>query len=119
MAILVAVSDNEEGRHALRMAVDEAVGAKTDLIAVNLTLGALDVSEHDSKVSIRVIDRAGRADRDPATAVLDEIDAHPDVTRLVIGLKRRSRVGKALLGSVTQRLLMTSPVPVLSVQPSA
>ncbi|MBY4108285.1 universal stress protein [Rhodococcus fascians] len=118
MAILVAVSDNEEGRHALRVAADEANALRTDLIVVNLTLAGLDVSEVSDIVSVRVIDRAGRADRDPATAVLDEIDAHPDVTRLVLGLKRRSRVGKALLGSVTQRLLMESPVPVLGVKPS-
>ncbi|OZC87128.1 universal stress protein [Rhodococcus sp. 06-412-2C] len=118
MAILVAVTDNEEGRHALRVAADEASAMRTELIVVNLTLGGLDVSELDAELAVRVIDRAGRADRDPATAVLDEIDAHPEVTRLVIGIKRRSRVGKALLGSITQRLLMMSPVPVLSVQPS-
>ncbi|MDV8022779.1 universal stress protein [Rhodococcus sp. IEGM 1330] len=118
MAILVAVSDNEEGRHALRVAADEASAVHTDLIVVNLTLAGLDVSGLNENVSVRVIDRAGRADRDPATAVLDEIDAHPEVTRLVIGIKKRSRVGKALLGSITQRLLMMSPVPVLSVQPN-
>lgn len=118
MTVLVAVSDSEEGRHALRAAADEAATLGTDLLVVNLTLGELDITELGSRVDVRLIDRAGRADRDPATAVLDEIDAHPDVTRLVIGLKRRSRVGKALLGSVTQRLLMMSPVPVLSVQPS-
>lgn len=118
MAILVAVSDNEEGRHALRVAADEASAMRTELIVVNLTLGGLDVSGVDAELAVRVIDRAGRADRDPATAVLDEIDAHPEVTRLVIGIKKRSRVGKALLGSITQRLLMMSPVPVLSVQPS-
>ncbi|CCQ17987.1 Universal stress protein [Rhodococcus sp. AW25M09] len=118
MAVLVAVSDNEEGRHALQLAAHEASALRTDLIVVNLTLAGLDVSGLDADVAVRVIDRAGRADRDPATAVLDEIDANPDVTRLVIGIKRRSRVGKALLGSITQRLLMMSPVPVLSVQPS-
>ncbi|WP_032377224.1 universal stress protein [Rhodococcoides fascians] len=118
MALLVAVTDNEEGRHALRVAADEASTMRTELIVVNLTLGGLDVSELDAGLAVQVIDRAGRADRDPATAVLDEIDAHPEVTRLVIGIKKRSRVGKALLGSITQRLLMMSPVPVLSVQPS-
>ncbi|MGV8871210.1 MAG: universal stress protein [Rhodococcus sp. (in: high G+C Gram-positive bacteria)] len=118
MAILVAVSDNEEGRYALGVAAEEAAAMHTDLLVVNLTLGDLDVSHLDSSVAVRLMDRVGRADRDPATAVLDEIDAHPEVTRLVIGLKRRSRVGKALLGSTTQRLLMTSPVPVLSVQPN-
>ena len=64
---------------------------------------------------MKVIERAGKADRDPAEAVLDEIKAH-DVSRLVIGLKRRSPVGKALLGSISQRLLLESPVPVVAVK---
>ena len=117
MAVLVAVTDSDEGRHALVEAVGEARMLGTEVIAVNLTLGALDTDGVSDDVTVRVIDRVGREDRDPVTAVMDEIEAHPEVTRLVIGIKRRSRVGKALLGSVSQRLLMTSPVPVLTVRP--
>ncbi|MBY6539344.1 universal stress protein [Rhodococcus sp. BP-349] len=117
MAVLVAVTDSGEGTHALAAAVSEARMLGTDVIAVDLTLGALDIGDVGD-VAVRVIERAGREDRDPVIAVIDEIEAHPEVTRLVIGIKKRSRVGKALLGSVSQRLLMTSPVPVLTVRPS-
>ncbi|RZK73323.1 MAG: universal stress protein, partial [Rhodococcus sp. (in: high G+C Gram-positive bacteria)] len=48
--------------------------------------------------------------------VLDLIQERPDIERLVIGVKRRSRVGKALLGSVSQRLILHSPVSVLAVK---
>ncbi len=115
MTVLVAVTDNDEGRAALHAAVDEAAMMDTTVLAMNLGLADLDVSEYGE--SIRVIHRAGREDRDPVVAVLDELDEHPEVTRLVIGIKKRSRVGKALLGSVSQRLLMLSPVPVLTVRP--
>ncbi|CAM5700686.1 MULTISPECIES: universal stress protein [Streptomyces] len=49
----------------------------------------------------------------------DEIEARPDVDRLVVGIRRRSPVGKALLGSVSRRLLLESPVPVATVKPPA
>ncbi|WP_257944763.1 universal stress protein [Brevibacterium sp. Mu109] len=54
--------------------------------------------------------------RRPAVAVLVELEERDDIARLVIGMKRRSRVGKALMGSVSQRLLLDSPVPVLAVK---
>ncbi len=116
MSVLVAVTDSPEGLYSLSAAAEEAALLGTDLIAVNLTLGMLDTSALPEKCAVTVVDRAGREDRDPVTAVLDELDAYPDVTRLVIGIRKRSRVGKALLGSVTQRLLLTSPVAVLAVK---
>jgi nucleotide-binding universal stress UspA family protein len=115
MSVLVAVPDSPEGIAALAAGVAEADLLGTDLIVVNLALTALDTSSIPTGTQVKVIERAGKADRDPAEAVLDEIKTH-DVTRLVIGLKRRTPVGKALLGSVSQRLLLESPVPVVAVK---
>jgi len=115
MSVLVAVPDSPEGIAALAAGVAEADLLDTDLIVVNLALKALDTSSIPTGTQVKVIERAGRADRDPADAVLDEIKTH-DVSRLVLGLKRRSPVGKALLGSVSQRLLLESPVPVVAVK---
>jgi nucleotide-binding universal stress UspA family protein len=115
MSVLVAVPDSPEGIAALAAAVAEADLLSTDLIVVNLALRPLDTSTLPVGTQVKVIDRTGRADRDPVDAVLDEIRAH-EVSRVVIGLKRRSPVGKALLGSVSQRLLLESPVPVVAVK---
>lgn len=116
MSVLVAVTDSPEGIYSLSAAAEEAGLLKTDLIAVNLTLGKLDLSGLPDDCTVTVVERAGREDRDPVAAVLDELEEYPDVTRLVIGIRKRSRVGKALLGSVSQRLLLTSPVAVLAVK---
>lgn len=115
MTIIAAIPESAEGRAALRAAVDEASRLHADLVAVNLGLTPLDVSDIGFDGRLTVVDRHGREDRDLADAVLAAIEEYSG-ERLVIGVRRRSRVGKALLGSVSQRLLLASPVPVLAVK---
>ena len=115
MSVLVAVPDSPEGVAALAAGVAEAELLGTDLVVVNLSLKPLDTSCVPDGTAFIVVDRKGKSDRDPADTVLDEVRER-GATRLVIGLKRRSRVGKALLGSVSQRLLLDSPVPVVAVK---
>ncbi|MFD2686945.1 universal stress protein [Streptomyces phyllanthi] len=112
---MVAVSDSPEGAVALAAGVAEADQLDTDLIIVNLSLTEVDTSLVPATLNFKIVDRKGRDDRDPADAVLDEIRDHA-VDRLVIGIKRRSPVGKAFLGSISQRLLLDSPVPVVAVK---
>ncbi len=115
MSVLVAVPDSPEGLAALAAGLTEAELLGTDLIVMNLALGPLDTSSIPDGARVTVLERAGKSDRDPADAVLDEIRDH-DVSRLVIAIKRRTPVGKAVLGSVSQRLLLDSPVPVVAVK---
>ncbi len=42
-----------------------------------------------------------------------------DAELLVIGIRHRNPVGKLLLGSVSQQLLLECPKPVLAVKPSS
>jgi nucleotide-binding universal stress UspA family protein len=115
MSVLVAVPDSPEGLAALSAGVSEAELLGTDLIVMNLALTPIDTSLIPDGTQVKVLERAGKSDRDPAEAVLDEIRDH-DVSRLVIGIKRRTPIGKAVLGSVSQRLLLDSPVPVVAVK---
>ncbi|WP_396613659.1 universal stress protein (plasmid) [Haloferax sp. S1W] len=65
--------------------------------------------EHD-EAAIESVVRVG----DPAdeiTSYADEIDAR----YIVIGGRRRTPTGKALFGSVTQRVMLSASVPVLNV----
>jgi nucleotide-binding universal stress UspA family protein len=115
MSVLVAVPDSPEGTLALAAGVAEAELLNTDLVVVNLSLRPLDTSLLPDGTSFVVVERSGKPDRDPVDAVLEEIRAR-EVSRLVIGLKRRTPVGKAVLGSISQRLLLGSPVPVVAVK---
>ena len=116
MSVLVAVADSKEGKAALAAAITEAQQLNTSLVVLNLALSALSLTEVPDDVSVRTIERSGRADRDPVDAVVDEIRDDPAIQRLVIGIKRRTPVGKALLGSVSQRLLLEVDIPVLAVK---
>ncbi|NMO90888.1 universal stress protein [Actinomycetospora sp. TBRC 11914] len=119
MTVLVAVPEGREGPPAVAAGVAEARMLGTDLVVLNMTLSPLDGSLLPDDLKTTVVERSGPGDRDPAEAVLDEIADRPDVERLVIGMRRRTPVGKALLGSVSQRLLLESPIPVLAVKPPA
>lgn len=115
MSIIAAVPDSPEGIAALHAGVAEARRLDTDLLVVNLALRPIDLADLPADVKVEVIERKGREDRDPVDAVLDEIGLR-GAERLVIGVKRRSPVGKAILGSISQRLLLDSPIPVLAVK---
>lgn len=116
MAVMVAVPDSEEGLRALEAGVAEAQGLGTGLIIVNLTLGEIDVSDLPQELEVSVLGRSGRGDRHPAETVLRALSEHPEADRLVIGVARRSPVGKLVLGSVSQQLILEADVPVVAVK---
>jgi nucleotide-binding universal stress UspA family protein len=116
VSVLVAVADSKEGRQALVEAAAEARQLGTDLVIVNLTLSTLDTSALPADLEHEVVNRLGSTDVDQVDVVLDALEQRPAVTRMVIGLRRRSPIGKAVLGSISQRLLLESPVPVLAVK---
>ena len=54
---------------------------------------------------------------DPATDLL-EVAEQVNADLIVIGLRRRSPVGKLLLGSNAQKILLEAGIPVLAVKPT-
>jgi nucleotide-binding universal stress UspA family protein len=55
------------------------------------------------------------ASDEPADLIVEQATAH-GARLVVIGLRKRSPVGKILLGSTAQAVLFSSPCPVLSVR---
>lgn len=126
MSIVVAYTPDPAGHAALELGIAEAQLRGEELIVVNATKGdALVDNRFAAKGEVRSVDEvlveAGvqhtikqPMGADVADMVLDEVDASA-ASLLVVGLRRRTPVGKLIMGSVSQRLLLDSPVPVFAI----
>ena len=127
--IVIGYSADRFGRAALEHGIAEAKLRDTSLRVINSTSGEAYVDPafaqrdevHDVK---RHLEECGVAYEltqpvgvDTATELLASMD-RDDAELLVIGIRHRSPVGKLLLGSVSQRLLLECPKPVLAVKPA-
>lgn len=112
MSVIVAVPDAREGKFAIAAGLKEAELLDTNLVLVNLGLRSLDCTMIPDEIAYNVLERHGD---DGVHAVLEAIAADESIERLVVCPKRRSATGKALFGSVSQDLILQSPIPVLSV----
>ena len=131
MTVAVAHQVSATAQLALAHAVQESRYRDTDLVVlhvVNSTLDAdseeayrLGVSDEiekavgsDADVSWKLHLRSVSGDVGDALVKLTN-ELRPDL--LVLGARRRSPVGKALLGSVAQTIILEASVPVLVVKP--
>jgi nucleotide-binding universal stress UspA family protein len=128
--IVVGYSADPFGRAALEHGVTEAKRRQTTLLVINSTSGdsyadprfAREGEVHDVEerlnncgVEFELRQPVGVDAADELLKAMDRDDAE----LLVIGIRHRSPVGKLLLGSVSQQLLLECPKPVLAVKPDA
>jgi nucleotide-binding universal stress UspA family protein len=129
MTVAVAYAGGESSRAALRIAVDEARLRRMTLVVIHTTSGEVyespryagpdtlqELERHLRATGVSFVIRQPVA-ADVAEGVLEEAERVRAVL-LVVGLRRRSAVGKVLLGSIAQRIVLDSPVPVLAVPPA-
>jgi nucleotide-binding universal stress UspA family protein len=126
--IVVGWTPDEFGRAAVRYAVAEADLRDAGLLVVNATRGDALVDDryagHDDLERLRAeLTRLGvefdvrqTMGVDVAEEILAAAEA-ADAVLVVIGLRRRTPVGKLLMGSVAQRVLLSADCPVLAVKP--
>ena len=123
MAVVVGYLPTREGRAALAHGVEAAVRRGVRIVIVSSREDTTESVEADLQEYVGRLSENGLAYEvrhlprsvDPADDLLgvaEEVDA--DV--IVIGLRRRSPVGKLILGSNAQRILLDAPCPVLSVK---
>ena len=133
MPIVVGFVPTKEGRSALRRATEEAVLRGEKLVVVSSHRGGEDFSDAQATnfdqeleavkadLTSKGIDHEVRGlvrGKDPSEDVVevaDEIGAK----LIVIGLRRRSPVGKLLMGSNAQRILLAANCDVLAIKADA
>ncbi|CAN5870426.1 universal stress protein [soil metagenome] len=128
--IVVGYVPKVEGQAALRRAAEEALLRQARLVVVNSHRGG---REYDGQEAIRGEHELGDIREQLTEAGVDHeirqlvrgMDPADDLIQvardvgadfIVIGLRRRSPVGKLILGSNAQRILLDAPCPVLAVK---
>jgi nucleotide-binding universal stress UspA family protein len=127
--VVVGFIRSAEGEAAVDAAVEEvrrrggrlvvvhsSKGGEQDaetVIADRDALEAVEARLRDDGVEVVVRDFA--RGKDPAEDLVDVANSE-QAALIVIGLRRRSPVGKLLLGSNAQRILLTADCPVLAVK---
>jgi nucleotide-binding universal stress UspA family protein len=128
--VVVGYVPKPEGEAALARAIDEAKLRGSKLVIVNSHRGG---QEFDGEAAIRAEEQmnAVRARLDEAGVTYDlrqlvrgfepaedliSIAEASSADLIVIGLRRRSPVGKLILGSNAQRILLDAHCPVLAVK---
>jgi nucleotide-binding universal stress UspA family protein len=128
MSVVVGYVPRAEGEAALRHAVAEARSRDTRLVVVNTSRGDALVDERfadddqlDALEGRLAADGVQHAvvhairGRDASEEILAAAREHR-ADLVVIGLRRRSPVGKLIMGSTAQKVLLDAPCPVLAVK---
>lgn len=124
--IVVGYSAGSFGRACLEQGIVEAKLRDTDLLVINAVSESRGqrIAEPEEIVDAQArLTAAGIDFRisqpigvTPAEELLTAMDA-PDAELLIIGMRRRTQVGKLLLGSTSQYLLVECSKPVMVVKP--
>ena len=128
--IVVGYVPKPEGKAALRRAAEEARLRGARLIVINSHRGGREFDREDALESEEQLEEVRRElagagvehevrqlvrGMDPADDLIN-VANESNAEFIVIGLRRRSPVGKLILGSNAQRVLLDAPCPVLAVK---
>ncbi|MBU6465255.1 MAG: universal stress protein [Burkholderiales bacterium] len=128
MTILVAYVSRPEGRAALDKAIELSKERQERMLIVNAGPGgqqedaslvpAFEVEQIEELIAAQGIQGEFKQFVRGKNAVeeINDLVETGDISILIIGLRKRTAVGKLILGSVAQEILMTVPCPVLCVK---
>jgi nucleotide-binding universal stress UspA family protein len=124
--VVVGFIPTAEGRAALDAAIEEATRRDARLVVMvhatrGAEQGAIEAAVDEAREvlertevghEVRHVQRGNDVADD-----LVQLAEDSEAELIVIGLRRRSPVGKLILGSNAQRILLDAPCPVLAVKP--
>lgn len=128
MAVVIGFIPDEYGEAALTAGLEEAQRRQTGVVVVNSTRGDALVDKRyvgaegmvtleqrlaESGVEHELRQTMGRDIAEEILAVAADVDADA----IVIGIRHRSPVGKLIMGSVAQRVIIDAACPVVAVKP--
>jgi nucleotide-binding universal stress UspA family protein len=129
-SIVVGYVPKAEGKAALSRAVEEAKLRSLKLVVVNSNRGGRELSDSENVEIERQLDQVrdelqgsgvehevrhfvrGLEPAEDLISIAGEVEAE----LIVIGLRRRTPVGKLILGSNAQKILLDATCPVLAVK---
>ena len=128
MTVVIGYIPDRFGEAALAEGIEEARRRRTGMVVVNASKGDALVDRRyvGEEQLVELRDRLAGLDvgsevrqaigPDVAEEML-KVVRETDAQVLVIGLRHRTPVGKMIMGSVAQQVLLDAPCPVLAVKP--
>lgn len=129
MSVIVGYVPTKEGRAALSFAVRECQLRECNLVLVQSPrraesedsefAGHVQAAREDLGAAGLTIEiTTGTEGNDPAEDLIEAAEGGAG-DLIVIGLRRRTPIGKLILGSNAQRILLDAPCPVIAVKAEA
>lgn len=128
MSVIIGYVPTPEGQAALRYAVKECLLRECDLVVVQSPRRAdatddfaddIEAARSDlAGAGLSVDIRTGTEGNEPAEDLIEAAEGGA-ADLIIIGLRRRTPIGKLILGSNAQRILLDAPCPVIAVKAEA
>ncbi|MGQ7296521.1 universal stress protein [Quadrisphaera sp. KR29] len=119
MTVVVGFAGTDEGRAALARAAQEAALRGTSLLVVDTAREPTPEPEMAAALEGLAVEHRVLPPGPVRDAAEEVIAAAEGADLVVIGLRRRSSVGKLILGANATRILLEAPCPVMTVKPAA
>jgi len=130
MKILVGYDGSNVSKEAVSLAEQHAKTFKAEILIAQSMVGGPEVPRKDFEMAEKNIENEKNRLRDkniPCEAVLSvrglqagedliQLAEEHQVDEIIIGVRRRSKVGKLLFGSTAQYVILNAPCPVVSVK---